>query len=152
MQITLSSMLQSQPAKERDLWWNASNVEGTRKQASNEREFRKGRRGQGEHESQSEVSEMSLKFPPGSLYSKVQLTLAPCVSSAVKGDVLGGRSGSMMLITRGCGSLWQNSTLRGSGTGALSFTSVRTRRRVPVPVASGEPKRACRGCTTAQGL
>ena len=80
----------------------------------------------------------------------VQLTLAPCVSSAVKGDVLGGRSGSKMLMIWGCGFFWQKSILRGSGTGPLSFTSERIRRRVPVPVASGEPKRKYIGNTTAQ--
>ena len=47
---------------------------------------------------QSKVSKIRLKCPPWSLYSMVQLTLAPCVSSAVKGEVLGGRSGSMMLM------------------------------------------------------
>lgn len=78
-------------------------------------------------------------FTPASLYSMVQLTLAPWVNSAVKGKVLGGRSGSKMLMIWGCGFLWQNSMFRGSGMGALSLTSNRTRRSVPVPVAMGEP-------------
>lgn len=98
-------MLQSQ-IKKRDLWWNASDREGAKKQGSNKRgdiwklrrKFQKGGGGGGRGSKRIKVLEIRLKFPPGSLYSMVQLTLAPCVSSAVKGDVLGGRSGSMMLM------------------------------------------------------
>ena len=56
-------------------------------------------KGEGRSEAGSAALEMGLDFTPGSLYSMVQLTLAPWVSSAVKGMVLGGRSGSMMLMT-----------------------------------------------------
>lgn len=104
------------------------------------------RKGEGRSEAGSAALEMGLDFTPGSLYSMVQLTLAPWVSSAVKGNVLGGRSGSMMLMTWGCGFLWQNCMLRGSGMGALSLMSDRTKRRVPVPVAAGEPRRKQKGC------
>lgn len=108
------------------------------------------RKGEGRSRAGSAALEMGLHFTPGSLYSMVQLTLAPWVSSAVKGKVLGGRSGSMMLMTWGCGFLWQNCMLRGSGMGALSLMSDRTKSRVPVPVAAGEPRRKQKVCHMSQ--